>query len=384
MKTFIRNTTTALLAGTGFAFVLLSAAAPSGRAWAGPLSLRSQQSHLANSYSYIDPDHLVPSDLLLRALAFYDVNRGKFENSSYLSIINTSPEQKTLFVINLRDGFVSVDELSDSSQALSGFYLVDEDRHSKEVDLKIKSLSSGQSGGGWAQLQGIDETEKETLVSLLKGGSLLLAGVSTENSALQTAAAVATNSFVEVPPLWEARRKSDGRSWTLLSFDVIQKYGSNLMACSEDVEKFCPAYSQLTRNQKLNFWTYLVSGIVKFESGFNPTSRYHESTMGIDPVTKKPVYSEGLMQLSYQDIRSYPFCEFNWTADKYLKATDPKKTIFNPAKNLSCGIRILNQLVRKSGKIAFNSGNYWSSLQPKHATVKSIEAMTNAIPFCRK
>jgi hypothetical protein len=189
---------------------------------------------------------------------------------------------------------------------------------------------------------------------------------------------------VEYAPLWEAKRATDGRSWTLFAFDVVQNYGNNLLAGSDDMGNFCPNYSNLTSNQKLNFWVYLVSGVVKYESGFNPLSRYQESTMGTDPITGQPVWSEGLMQLSYQDTQGYPFCEFNWSVDRNLSATDPKKTILDPYINLKCGIRILNKIVGNKHLIAFNSGHYWSTLKPQNSSEQNIQKLVNQIPFCQK
>lgn len=195
----------------------------------------------------------------------------------------------------------------------------------------------------------------------------------------------AIDNDVEVAPLWEAGRKNDGRDWTLHSLDVVKTYGANLMAGAKDVRQFCPRYQFLSENQKANFWVYLVSAMVKYESNFNPLTRYRESTLGIDSVTKKPVYSEGLLQLSYQDQRPYPFCnEFKWSSDKYLSAKNPRKTILSPYKNLKCGIRILDRIVGRKKYISFNSGHYWAVLTPKNQARARIAALTNRISFCQK
>lgn len=188
---------------------------------------------------------------------------------------------------------------------------------------------------------------------------------------------------VEVPPLWEKARPSDGRSWTLHSFKIIDTYGDALINGSSDIKQFCPSYSALTRNLKLNFWTYLVSAVAQYESAFDPTNRYQETTLGTDAITKQPVWSEGLLQLSYQDVTAYSFChEFDWAHDKLLSAKDPKKTILDPFKNLSCGIRILNSQVRKKDLIAVSG--YWSTLSPtnKYTKISAIKAVVNTIAFC--
>jgi hypothetical protein len=68
-----------------------------------------------------------------------------------------------------------------------------------------------------------------------------------------------------------------------------------------------------------------------------------------------------------------------------LSRTDPNKTILNPYKNLTCGIRILNRLVERKGAISFASGHYWSVLMTSHpnSKVSQIKALTSAISICK-
>lgn len=189
------------------------------------------------------------------------------------------------------------------------------------------------------------------------------------------------------PLLWEASR-ADGKAWTTHTMNVVKnEVASSLMGGAADVEQFCPRYHTLTNHQRANFWGLLVSAMVKYESSFNPTLRYKESTMGTDPVTGQHVYSEGLLQLSYQDTQWASYCEFDWSKDKHLAATDPKKTIFDPYKNLSCGIKILARQVVRRGKIAVkgSEGAYWAVLIPggKYTKVPEIAALTKKMPGCQ-
>lgn len=190
-----------------------------------------------------------------------------------------------------------------------------------------------------------------------------------------------------VKALWEPSRPEEGAKWSAFAYGVVEGYAPALMAGTKDVADFCPNYSALSAEQKTSFWVYLVSAITKYESAFDPTSRMKEVGLGVDPVTKKQVYSEGLLQLSYQDALNYPFCsEFNWSKDKLLAARDPKKTILDPYKNLQCGIRILNKLAAKKRLISFSGGHYWSTLTPsgKYSQAKNIKNLTKQILFCRK
>ncbi len=141
----------------------------------------------------------------------------------------------------------------------------------------------------------------------------------------------------------------------------------------------------LELEQKISFWVYLVSSVAQFESKFDPNLRYKETKLGTDPITKQPVFSEGLLQLSYQDVLKYPYCDkFDWNKDRHLRPNSPKKTIFDVEKNLTCGIRILNQQVRDHHLIAYHDDQYWSTLMPgnSHNKIFEIQKLTTAIPFC--
>jgi hypothetical protein len=191
--------------------------------------------------------------------------------------------------------------------------------------------------------------------------------------------------LMAVAPLWEKAKSEQGPSWSQFAAQIILTEAPDLMKGTADVQSFCPSYFHLTTDEKVNFWVYLVSAVVKYESGFEPTSRLREIGLGTDGVTHLPVYSEGLLQLSYQDQQGYPFCnEFDWAHDEVLSPTDPRKTILDPIKNLRCGIRILNKVVGRHNLIAFDSGHYWSTLMPKHSPEHSIQSMTNLISICRK
>jgi hypothetical protein len=186
-------------------------------------------------------------------------------------------------------------------------------------------------------------------------------------------------------PLWESARR-DSQTWTTHAAQVIQTSADYLLRGTDDVVRFCPRYHWLPASSRVQFWIFLTSAITKYESGFSPTARYLESTMGTDPVTGRPVYSEGLLQLSYQDKLAYPFCnDFDWRSDKKLSAQDPRKTIFDPFKNLACGIRILDYQARRYHLIAFDRSQYWAVLRPKSkaSRVSQIQAMTRAMPLCR-
>ncbi|MBX3016486.1 MAG: hypothetical protein KF767_01250 [Bdellovibrionaceae bacterium] len=194
-----------------------------------------------------------------------------------------------------------------------------------------------------------------------------------------------TPAFAYEPLSWESAR-SDSKPWSTYAFKVIREEAYDSLNKAIDADVFCPNYHNLSKDQRINFWGALISGITKFESGYNPTTRYHESTMGTDPITKQPVYSEGLLQLSYQDVQWAKYCEFDWSKDKNLKSTDPKKTIFDPYKNLRCGIKILAAQVNRTKEILLTSGVYWAVIREggRYEKIDEIAVITKKLTFCKK
>jgi hypothetical protein len=188
--------------------------------------------------------------------------------------------------------------------------------------------------------------------------------------------------------LWSGRHP-DAVNWNGYVDEGIERYGQALLKGPADVEDFCPMYHRVGSREQLNFWIQLFAGITKYESNFDPTMRYTESTMGTDPVTGEQVRSEGLLQLSYQDRINYRVpqgvCAFDWQHDKQLGLKDMNRTIFDPKMNLVCGIWILNDQVARKGKIALSSGVYWATLKVggRYSALDNIKAITQALPFCK-
>jgi hypothetical protein len=185
-----------------------------------------------------------------------------------------------------------------------------------------------------------------------------------------------------VPALWEASQH-DRAAWSQDAAKVINEKCEAMIEGPKDIANFCPRYSQLNRQQKINVWVYLISAITKFESTFDPTSRMKEPGLGIDAITRAHVYSEGLLQLSYQDQQGYPFCKvFDWEADRHLAVKDPRKTILSPTLNLECGIQILNKQIERKDRLAIESGAYWSTLKPSGRKFGIIRALVRGMSLC--
>ena len=185
-------------------------------------------------------------------------------------------------------------------------------------------------------------------------------------------------------PSWENSR-SDGPGWTAFVWKIIKNESQSLLQGPRDIERFCPQYRKISQEQRENFWVVFVSEIAKWESDHNPVDRYLEKNQGYDRITRQPVYSEGLLALSYQDTASYPdLCgDISWQQDSGLAPGDIRKTILNPYNNLGCGVRILNHIVAQSDILA-DPASYWSVVRPQsqYSKLNQIIAETKKIPFC--
>jgi len=192
-----------------------------------------------------------------------------------------------------------------------------------------------------------------------------------------------------VPLKWESSVK-DSALWSLMLYRYIQVDQPALLNTSvSDIAKFCPRYESLADVQKINFWGQLIAAIASFESGWNPAARYVETSMDDDAVTGDQIVSEGLLQLSYQDSKfTSAYCKFDWAVDKILNMKnpkDPRKTIFNPFRNLRCGLGILAKQIKNKKSIAVDSGAYWSviKLGSSHQKIDQIAAITKSLSFCQ-
>ncbi len=199
---------------------------------------------------------------------------------------------------------------------------------------------------------------------------------------------------LEVPPTYDAEFEDYGKLpwedvaksaslWSNYLYSVIDKEAPDLIGGSEDIETFCPNYLKMNRKEKTQFWAQLLVQVSKHESTYSPVLRYQEKGR-MDSITGQPLYSEGLLQLSYQDVQMHSGCDFNWNRDQYFEANDPSRTILSPYKNLRCGVLILNQQIHKTKKIVINSGAYWAVLKGDSAfqKIEPIKKVTKNLKAC--
>lgn len=385
----------------------------------------SEKDLILKNYDYVDPTHIVPYKSLEDALLYFHQNKSHFQNTDYISVINfaQSSKEKRFYIINMKSGTVwaihvahgkgsdpdhdgyadTFSNTSGSNASSLGVYRTAETYDgSHGLSLKLDGLSSTNSkarqraivihGASYVKeasvIQGrswgcpaVTMEYRDAVIKYLKNGSLLFATVDTGGTQRPSAPSIYTMQ----PLTWESSSQPQRKQWSQYLMKLVLEDWSSLLKGSQDITQFCPKYYTLNNNERANVWAQLFAGMTKFESGYNPTSRMRETTMGTDPITRKPVYSEGLLQLSYQDIQGWSFCKFDWSKDKSLSATDPKKTILNPFTNLHCGVGIMAKQVARTGKIKLGSGAYWAVLKTnsKYQQIQNITSMVRSLPLCQ-
>ena len=163
---------------------------------------------------------------------------------------------------------------------------------------------------------------------------------------------------------------------------ALKTYGQHLTrTVPSDIGNYCPSYSSMSKEERRGFWSQLVSGLVKYESSYKPADRFNEAAMGIDPTTGRQVVSAGLMQLSYQDERTYSRVLPNQAC---ALTAQRGAAIYDPETNLNCGVAILDYQVSRSNSISelagrrwTGGGSYWSVLRTPR-TRSGIQQLTRS------
>lgn len=175
---------------------------------------------LAQDYSHLDPDGLVPKNLLNEALNFYQQNQAKIKNSKLMGIIDfkVHNSKERFFLIDMDSGFVETyltahgknsdpdfdgyatkfSNVDGSLMSSLGFYLTAESYYgSNGYSLRLDGLSSTNSnararaivihgadyvspGGKIGRSFGcpaLEERYHQDVIDRLKGGTLLFAGL---------------------------------------------------------------------------------------------------------------------------------------------------------------------------------------------------------------
>lgn len=149
---------------------------------------------------------------------------------------------------------------------------------------------------------------------------------------------------------------AQGADWTQFVLDALDT--STLAATNPvDSSTFWAGYASAPTEGRRRFWLMLISAVARMESALDPDCVFEEPP----PLNQKSI---GLMQLSFTD-NSYG-CNF-----------PDEEAIKDPRRNLSCAVRILDQLVTRDGRIggdrnhwAKGAAAYWSTLRVPSSGVR--------------
>lgn len=186
----------------------------------------AQASAIFAEYQHLDPNHVVPTKLLAKAVVYFDQNKKSFANKSYIVVcdFSSNSKNKRFFVINLasgsvvayavahgsgsdpdNDGFATKFSNADGSNASSvGFFRTAETYDGKHgLSLRLDGLSKTNSNvrsravvvhgadyseAAWIQTRGhagrswgcfaVAMSLKTEVINKIKGGALIYADVS--------------------------------------------------------------------------------------------------------------------------------------------------------------------------------------------------------------
>lgn len=136
----------------------------------------TQEAVVLDAYQHLDPNHVVPTDLLKKAVTYFDQNKSRFKNQAYIAICDFSKHSKLkrFFIVNMKTGAVTT-------------YAVAHGKGSDSNNDGIATVFSNVSGSGASSL-GYYRTDET--YSGKHGLSLRIDGLSTTNSKARSRAVV--------------------------------------------------------------------------------------------------------------------------------------------------------------------------------------------------
>lgn len=186
-------------------------------------------------------------------------------------------------------------------------------------------------------------------------------------------------------PIEEKKEELGGNTWDPAWDAIVEKdLPPDLLSAkaAHAVRSYCPRFAEENEADKRAFWAYVFQALAGAEAGLNPTSVVHHldpEVNKIDPVSKRPTRQEGLLQLTYQDSDRYD-CNFDWEKDRTLPLKDPTRTILDPANNLGCGVKIMENQIIAQNKPLVVSSSYWATLHPGTASYRVFRKQMANVP----
>lgn len=182
----------------------------------------------------------------------------------------------------------------------------------------------------------------------------------------------------------------------------VSRYPELVRIAPDRLSNFCPDFAKI--RDKPEFYAVLLWAIAGSESDWQRTQITLETNLEgipnpIDPVTGQQVRSEGLLQLSYQDMDSYgapDACSFDWAADRTKALTeyaasmplgDGTRSIHDAYKNLECALFIVNvHLTDRYPSVKFEDAlqRYWVVMNPRNSAYRLVRSnLRMRLPACR-
>ena len=229
---------------------------------------------------------------------------------------------------------------------------------------------------------------KQWIISACVGGAIFVSGCKSQEVQPVATAPVPVIKPAPATPIEEKKEELGGKTWDP-QWDVLleQALPADMLSdkAAHAVRSYCPNFETESEADKRAFWAYVFQALAGAEAGLDPTVNVHHTepeVAKIDKVSKRPVRQEGLMQVTYEDADRYG-CEFDWQSDRKLPLHDPNRTILQPAKNLGCGIKIMENQIITQGKPLLARTSYWATLQPGTVSYRVFaKQMANVPAVC--
>lgn len=159
---------------------------------------------ILDGYQNLDPQHVVPTALLEKAVVYYDANKASFANHTYIVVVDFTKNsaKKRFFVVNLVSG------------AVASYYVA----HGKGSDPDFDGFATKFSNTANSEMSSLGFYRTRSTYTGTHGRSLRLEGLSSTNSnVLSREIVVHGASYVQNAPV------KQGRSWGCFALPMSQK-----------------------------------------------------------------------------------------------------------------------------------------------------------------
>jgi hypothetical protein len=169
-----------------------------------PTLTEQEQSTVLAAYGYLDPSHVVPDNLLSKAVVYFNANKSHISNQDYLSVVDfsQSSSKARFFIINMRTGAVQSVHVA----------------HGKNSDPNNDGIATVFSNKNNSEMSSVGYYHTAETYSGAHGLSLRLDGLSSTNSNARSRAIVLHGADY----VYDSNSKA-GRSWGCLAVSMANR-----------------------------------------------------------------------------------------------------------------------------------------------------------------